>query len=298
MPESVIIDKVLDQIPRFIIPKGGIETKTSPAAAPPVEKEVVKEEVKKEALNGEIKELVEIPDVLPTPEKDASPPDDEATKRQNAINAQRRQLNRAKEEKREALAKAEALELKLRELEAKQVPATSVGAPRMEDFTDVQEYAKAYGAFEKKNAIAEYEKKQRDTAETLSQKKLTDDWDSKVSRAAEKYPDFDEKVGDLKPTAPWARALMQADNGEEIAYYLGTHVKEAQKIISLDAYGQVREIGKLEMKLSATPEAPKKPSKAPPPIAPVTGTGQQTDEYQPGMSHETYLKWRKKNLPR
>ena len=54
----------------------------------------------------------------------------------------------------------------------------------MEDFTDVQEYAKAYANFEKENALKDYESKQRETVFQTRQTKMTQDWQAKARRLA------------------------------------------------------------------------------------------------------------------
>jgi hypothetical protein len=161
----------------------------------------------------------------------------------------------------------------------------------MEDFTDVQEYAKAVAAHERAEAIKEYEKKQRDAAIALQNQKLVQGWESGVSKAQAKYDDWDEVVGDIKPTTPWAYAMMEADNGPDIAYYLGSHPAEVRRIAALSPSSQFREIGKLELKLQAPAEPPKKPSKAPAPIEPVKGDAKSSvDEIEPQMDYEKYKK--------
>jgi hypothetical protein len=57
--------------------------------------------------------------------------------------------------------------------------------------------------------------------------------------------------------------------GPDIAYYLGSNPKEAERISRLSALMQAKEIGKIESKLADNPPV-KKSSNAPAPIAPVT----------------------------
>ena len=98
-------------------------------------------------------------------------------------------------------------------------------------------------------------------------------------------------MGELKPVQPWSIAIMKAENGPDIAHYLGTHQTEARKIFALDPYDQIREIGKLELKLQTPASSPKQPSKAPAPISPVTEARKQGDmEIRPEMSFEEYRK--------
>ena len=159
----------------------------------------------------------------------------------------------------------------------------------MEDFTDIQEYAKAFASFETGKVLKEKEANERQAFVQRAEAKLQGDWETKVVKAASKYDDFDEVVGDLKPVTPWAIAIMQAENGADIAHYLGSHIQEAERIVALDPHSQVREIGKLEVKLSLAPEAPKKPSQAPKPIEPVSANAQVLGgEIEPGMPYEKY----------
>jgi hypothetical protein len=189
-----------------------------------------------------------------------------------------------------------ALEQRMNALKPK---AATPGAPRIEDFSDVETYAKAYAAHERENAIKEYKDQQQTLASQTQQKALTESWDAKTAKADAKYEDFDEVVGDLKPNTPWAMAIMQAENGEDIAYHLGSHIKEAQRIASLDPVAQIREIGRLEAKLLAEPPKPKQASSAPAPITPVSGTGSgEAATLKEGMTYEQFVKVRNRQLGR
>ena len=91
--------------------------------------------------------------------------------------------------------------------------------------------------------------------------------------------------------------MMEADNADDIAYHLGSHPKEAQRIAALSPLSQIREIGKLEAKLLAEPAKPKAPSKAPAPITPLTGVAQVATEVpseQDDMA--TWIKKRQKQV--
>jgi hypothetical protein len=180
-----------------------------------------------------------------------------------------RRLDKAYRERAEARARAEFLEKQLADLKPKEQAVTS--APRLEDFSDVQEYAKAYAKYESGNAIKQYEQKQHEESFKRATQHLAAEWDQKATRADKKYDDFDDVVGEMAPTNPVSIAIMQAENGEDIAYYLGTHLTEAKRISQLDPLSQAREIGRLETKLLAEPPKAKTPSQAPAPIIPVTG---------------------------
>ena len=73
----------------------------------------------------------------------------------------------------------------------------------------------------------------------------------------------------VRITDVMAETIQSSEIGPEIAYWLGQNPKEADRISRLTPLLQAREIGKVEVRLSAEPPA-KKTSSAPAPINPVT----------------------------
>lgn len=101
--------------------------------------------------------------------------------------------------------------------------------------------------------------------------------DDFIEDGLDKYEDFEEVTRDnprMRTTQTMVKAMMDADNGVDIAYYLGQNPREARRISKLGETQQVREIVLLEKSL-ATPKASVKPkvSSAPTPIEPVGGKG-------------------------
>ena len=201
-----------------------------------------------------------------------------------------RRLDKAYRRAAEAEARANALDQRLKELQP--APKTT-GAPRMEDFTEIKDFADATAKYAAEQAVKEHETKRQQEAHATARRQLTEGWEAKVTKAEAKYDDFDEIVGDLKPDSPWSMALMGAENGADIAHYLGTHLKEAERIVSLDPLSQIREIGRLQAKLEAEPPKPKAPSQAPAPITPVSGNaGAASDLPLPSDDMGTWMKKR------
>jgi len=89
--------------------------------------------------------------------------------------------------------------------------------------------------------------------------------------ARDKYDDFDQvaRNPNVPITEVMAEAIYASDVGPEVAYYLGSNIKEAARISKLSPFLQAKEIGKLEAKLALEPPV-KKTTSAPPPISPVT----------------------------
>ena len=87
----------------------------------------------------------------------------------------------------------------------------------------------------------------------------------------DKYDDFEQVV--KNPNLPisdaMAEAIKASEVGPDVAYYLGTNIKEAARIAKLSPLLQAKEIGKIEGKLADNPTI-KKTTSAPAPISPVT----------------------------
>jgi hypothetical protein len=275
VPEAVVVQQPAStaqaqlplepQTPEVIAPSGRrrfeipdeqvVDVPETPAASTP--------EVKSEAQNtGE-----EATPAKPEGEKPEEVTPEQAAKREGR--RFERRLDKAYRKAAEAQARAELLEKQLAELKQPKAPE---GAPTLEQFDyDPEKYAAAKADYAKAEAAKEYEAKQKTEAGKQATQKLLTDWEEKAERGADKYDDWTEIVGELKPTNPFMHAIMEAENGEDVAHYLGKHPKEAERIAKLPPLSQVREVGKLEAKLLAKPAEPKTPSKAPAPITPLTG---------------------------
>lgn len=241
---------------------------------------------------------VEATPAEPEVKQEATPEDQPKEAPKPGKNSFERKIDRLYKQAAEQRARADFLEKRLEELTPKQ-PASVEGAPRIEDFDDIEVYADAKAKFEAGRILKNAQAQQQAEMTKRQIGQLASSWEEKAGRADGKYDDFDEVVGDLKPVNPLTIAIMQADNAEDVAYYLGKNIKEAQRIASLDPVAQIREIGRLEAKLLSDPPQPKEPSKAPAPIAPVTGQSNVANgEPQDSDDYATWLKKRNKQLGR
>ena len=282
MPESSAAELV-KQIPQFIIPPDKIQTLGNPPPkepAPAPVAEPTKTPPAPAAKPADAATPDSEPETLPPSDADAGKEtlgkDPESA--DDPVRKMQRRIDRATRRAAEAQARAELAEARARDIEQRNAPKVPDAAPKMEDYTDITEYAKAYAKFESGNAIKEYEKGQREQANRKALENLNADWSKKSERGADKYDDFLEVVGDLKPVTPLAISVMEEENGEEIAYHLSKHMAEARRISALSPLAQAREIGKLSVKLAATKAAPPKPSKAPTPISPVSGAASTSEQ--------------------
>ena len=142
--------------------------------------------------------------------------------------------------------------------------APSANLPPVDQFESPEAYAQALAYQKAEELIAQRE-------QARQQAELLESYHEKEEQARDKYEDFEQVAynPNLRITDVMAPTIQASDIGPDLAYYLGSNPKEADRISRLSPYLQAKEIGKIEVKLSDNPPA-KKTSSAPAPIAPVT----------------------------
>ena len=136
-----------------------------------------------------------------------------------------------------------------------------------EQFTTTEEYVDALTTSKAQQIVQQqqYAKQQQE---------LLGNYHEKEEDARGKYEDFEQVAYNpkLPITQVMAQTIQASDNGPDIAYYLGTNPKEADRISRLEPFLQAKEIGRLEAKIASEPVT-KRTSSAPAPISPVTARG-------------------------
>lgn len=205
----------------------------------------------------------------------------EREKRRQA-EARTAEIEREREEARQEAAKHKA------ELERLRNPPAQTQRPKRDDFQKPEDYDAALLEFGVQEAARQFRDEQRaaeekratetraaaerqaqQTAEQqvqAEQRQLAEQWLKRREDVLKTHPDFAEVAEreDLTITMPMLDAMWREDNGPLIAYHLGKHPEEAQRISQLPAGRQAAEIGKLSARLERQPV-----SKAPPPLTPV-----------------------------
>lgn len=148
---------------------------------------------------------------------------------------------------------------------------------RREDFDDYEAYleAKMQKSVELKLKEAEKERRANSAKFTAEQrqKEFNSKLESVLTSGRSKYSDFQEVVSgatDVPVSPTVAEAIVEADNGADIMYYLSKNPEVAEKLSEMSATLAAIEIGKLAVSLEAEAK-PKKASSAPAPITPSTG---------------------------
>lgn len=136
--------------------------------------------------------------------------------------------------------------------------------PSADQYETTEAYAQALAARKAEELIAQREL-QRQQAE------IEDAYAERAEEARNKYDDFEQVAYNpqLRITTVMAETIKASDMGPDLAYWLGSNPKEADRISRLSPLLQARELGKIEVKISSNPPA-RKTSSAPAPITPVT----------------------------
>ena len=109
---------------------------------------------------------------------------------------------------------------------------------------------------------------------------MVESYHEKEEQARDKYDDFEQVAYNpsLKISTVMAQTIQASEIGPDIAYFLGSNPKEADRISRLSPFLQAKEIGKIEAKVAASPPT-KKPSSAPAPIQPVAARASGAPAY-------------------
>ena len=156
-----------------------------------------------------------------------------------------------------------------REQAQRTVPTAPSELPPPDQFDSVETYAKAY---------AEQMLREREVQKQRSE--YVEAYHDREEDARGKYDDFEQVAynPNLRITTVMAETIQTSDVGPDVAYYLGSNPKEADRISRLSPILQAKEIGKIEATLVSNPPV-KKSSSAPTPISPVTARSNGSSTY-------------------
>lgn len=145
--------------------------------------------------------------------------------------------------------------------------------PPVDQFESPEAYADALAERKAQELVARREAER-------AQSEIIEAYHDREEEARNKYDDFEQVAYNpqLRITNVMAETIQSSEVGPDVAYYLGSNPKEADRISKLSPFLQAKEIGRIEAKLVAEPVT-KKTSSAPAPIAPVTARTSGTPSY-------------------
>jgi hypothetical protein len=204
----------------------------------------------------------------------------------------------------ERKAEREKAELKAKleeEFKSRPKPAESKSedAPKRDDFESYEDYIEARAEWRAEQKVAkrfeDYEAKQKKVSEEQRQTEAQKEFEKAVNKRIEagrkEYADFDAVINDAVEdgTIPLNSELyfgiIDSDIGHKLAYHLSKHPSEAEKLLAMTPRAQLRELGKLEDRLSA-----KKPKAET--METVGGRNPVTNGLRDGMSMEEFVRVR------
>ena len=143
----------------------------------------------------------------------------------------------------------------------------------VDQFESPEAYAEALAYQKAEELIAKREAAKQQSAVLESYHDLEEE-------ARSKYDDFEQVAYNpkLPVTNVMAETIQSSEIGPELAYYLGSNPKEAERISRMSPLSQAKEIGKIEAKLVSAPPV-KKTTSAPAPISPVTARSSGAPAY-------------------
>jgi hypothetical protein len=229
-------------------------------------------------MTDEVQSLAEV-DSAPAPEVTATP---EAI--ENAPEVAENQPEQA-EEKKYSQAEIDAMigkrlareqrkwEREQQQRQAEQQVLKAAPAASADQFESPEAYAEALAYQKAEELLAK-----REAAKQQSQ--VLESYQEREEAARDKYDDFEQVAYNpkLPITDVMAETIQSSDIGPELAYYLGSNPKDAERISRMSPLAQAKEIGKIEAKLASDPPV-KRTTSAPAPISPVTARSSGAPAY-------------------
>jgi hypothetical protein len=157
--------------------------------------------------------------------------------------------------------------------QARKPSQTPSELPPVDQFESVDAYAEALAERKAEELLSKREAERQ-------RMDLVEAYHDREEDARAKYEDFEQVAYNpkLPITDVMAETIQMSEVGPDLAYYLGSNPREADRISKLTPYSQAKEIGKLEAKLASEPVL-KKTTSAPPPIAPISGRSTGAPSY-------------------
>jgi hypothetical protein len=208
-----------------------------------------------------------------TPESEKTQPDPSKEGEAKPKKTASERIQELAAKRNEAEAKAEAAERKAAELEARIQAMQAQAKPLEEDARPVRsayatddDYIDAVADWKAKRAIAEREKAQAQARAEAEQAEIASQWSKRQEQVMKDLPDYADVIGKSEISVPnhIHQAILESEQGPQIAYYLALHPDEAKKLALMKPVAGIKRIAALERDLAEIEEEEKTPEKAPP----------------------------------
>ena len=200
-----------------------------------------------------------------------------------------KRINKVTADKWEEKLRADNLQAELDSLKANK-PVVTTSEPKLEDF-DYDEAAHQTAVIDykvdlKAQSLQSQQQEVAAQTATAERNRVFNERSDVFEATKEDFKTVLGNVPTLQPTV--LQYVMEDPKGPELAYYLGTHLDIADKIVQMNPIAAAVEIGKISMRLTET--KPIKTSSAPEPIEPITSGGVIESEIDGEMSMADWMK--------
>lgn len=170
--------------------------------------------------------------------------------------------------------------------------------PKAENFDSHEEYVEALTEWKLDQREKAKEAKQKQTQAKTEYETQVKTFQDKVKSFAEKHDDFNDlmdDVDDITMSIAVQEGILSSELGPELMYELAKNRSEYERICKLSPMAAVRELGKIEARISKPSESETKTEikvpKAPKPLTPVgakSGGSVKKTIFDPNISQKEY----------
>lgn len=175
-------------------------------------------------------------------------------------------------------------------------PARAQGRPTPDQFKDWDAYNEAVIKHEVATTLKAEREQASQARQQAEQAKKAESVRATLAKGLEKYEDFEDvALSHFPVTEVMGETMLDlGDAGNDVLYFLGQNHAEAARIANLSTRQQVLAIEKIATQLKAPP----KPTTAPAPIVPNSGSGGTTYTVENAPDYKTWVAARNRQLGR
>lgn len=231
------------------------------------------------SINSDLEQAAKddnIEPVEPEAKADPAPAQEDNVETPAEPDGVQKRINKITADKYEEKRRADALQSKLDALEANnpQVNQKPTAEPKLEDFDyDDAKFNSAHLDYKLDQRMAQLQVQQSQAQEQKRANEISKNFNVQVEEFTKTVPDYQEVIANVPQLpAQTLDAVMQLDNGAQVAYYLGKHLDVADEIASSSPMIAAMRLGEIRANL-ANNKQKAKPSAAPAPVETLTSGG-------------------------
>lgn len=167
--------------------------------------------------------------------------------------------------------------------------------PGVDDYDTYEDYLGALTDWKVEQRLSEQRVENTQQAEQRAKAELHSRYMDRASQAQDRYTDYDAVAHGQHwiPSETMTNAILESEQGPDIAYWLGSNPGEAERIARLGNTEQLMELGRVAAHAAKPPK--KKATGAPPPIKPA-GAKATAEKSPDEMSDAEFNAWRRKQI--